>query len=403
VARLLALILVAGCLTVAQANSRAPGTGHTGAESADDPGCRACLSQAASLFAAGNTIGAADLLSGWQGRCPHNAQLHLLLSTVLLRLGGHQEEALAAAGKATALAPGSVAAHLQYGLLLAAADDNMRAASELEHTIELDPGNYEAWSSLARVYSKLHDDTKAQECADKAAELEPSLRCARLRMLKNLVHAGKLPEAKLELKRLLSASSPAPEFMEELAREAMSIGAWDEAAQAGSKVCQAYPKAAEPLKLTALAQLNNHSYNDCLGTCGRLLALEPHSTWALAVMGRAHLKLGNPGAAEQEIKAALTGTPDLPMAHLAAGELEFGRGNYAQARAEIMQALDSDPGLADTAEVSYLTGQALERAGDREESIAYFKRSLSRGLSGEQAEAARQAIERLKAGATSNR
>ena len=59
----------------------------------DDPGCRDTVAKAATLFAANKNTDAAELLRSWSSKCMHNAQLHLLLSTILLRLGKTQEEA----------------------------------------------------------------------------------------------------------------------------------------------------------------------------------------------------------------------------------------------------------------------------------------------------------------------
>lgn len=361
----------------------------------DDAGCRDCVSKAASLFASGHSLDAARLLESRQDRCPRNAQLHLLLSTILVRLGGRNEEALAAARRATAAAPGSVAAHLQLGLLLSAAENNTQAASELEKTIELDPSSYEAWSTLSNVYARLHEDDRAQDCATKAADLEPATKIMRLRVLKNLERAGKRAEASAELKRLIEGSDSSPEFMQQLAEEAMATGDWDDALIAAEKVSHSYPKAASPLKMVAMAQFNKHSYTDCLATTKKLLQMEPASADSLAMKGRALVKLDDAAGAEKDLQQALSCQSDLPLALLGMGELEFSRGNFAAASQGIMSAIDSDLSYSQVPEILFMLARAFDKQNDRANALTYYRKSLEKGLTGESAGETRSAIDRL--------
>jgi tetratricopeptide (TPR) repeat protein len=374
--------------------------GKTASQAKDDPGCHSCISQAASQFAAGHVTEAAALLKSWQERCPNNAQLHLMLSTVLLRQGGHMDEALSAAQQAVNAAPALVAARLQLGLLLSGAENNTRAVQELERTVELAPGSYEAWSTLASVYSKLHEDSKAQEATNKAAELEPSTKTVRLRLLKNLQHSGKLTEAKAELKRLINNGGYGAEFLQQLSEEAMAIGDWDDALSAGNKVVEAYPKAIAPLKLVSIAQYNNHSYQDCLETTKKMLALDPRQPEALAIKGRALVKLGSADQAEKEFKLALANQPELPLALLGQGELEFSRGNFAAASEQLMHSIDADPTLGQAPEVCFELAKALDQKGDRDNAIDFYKRSIDKGISGQAATDAQSALTRLREAAT---
>src|SRR5262249_6419917 len=154
---------------------------------------------------------------------PGNPQLHLLLSTILIRMGGHGEEAEQSAATAAAIAPTSVPAHLQYALVLTGNGNNLKAVEQFEKVVQLEPGSYEAWSSLASLYRALQEDSKADQCASRAADLEPATRTVRLRTLKNLERSGKGPQATAELKRLINNRDYSPEFLQELAGEAMSL------------------------------------------------------------------------------------------------------------------------------------------------------------------------------------
>src|SRR5437870_13053455 len=127
-------------------------------------------------------------------------------------------------------APGSLPAHLQYGLIATQERRYQMAAAELRKVTEIDPTSYEGWSALSAAYERLHEDDLAKECAERAAELDPSTRTAKLVTLTNLKRAGKLSQAKVELKRLLTTAPPL--IAEDLGREALAIGAFDEAIEA---------------------------------------------------------------------------------------------------------------------------------------------------------------------------
>jgi len=391
---LLAIGLSAGGPAVTAKSTRTQGAA---AQAQDDPGCRGCVSQAASLFASGKNGAAADLLRSWSGRCPRNAQLHLLLSTVLLRLGPtHAAEAQQAAAEAVKIAPNSIAAHLQYALALMTNESFLKATQEFESVVELDPGSYEGWSSLASLYGQLHEDDRAQVCARKAADLEPSSKTVRLRMLKNLEHSGKTVEARAELKRLVTSGGYGPEFLQELAAEAVSIGANEEAITACSKVIEAYPKSAAPLKLMARAQLNSCDYGGCLETTDKLLAMNANNDEAHALKGLALLKRGSLDEADREFQAALGRQPELPLALLGKGELLLLRGNYQAASETVLHSMDADPALEKDSQACYTLAQALEKQGDRDASLQYYKHSLSYGLAGEEAASAKEAVARLE-------
>lgn len=146
---------------------------------ADTAGCSDCVQQASALFASGKNNEAVELLESWRSRCPKNAHLRLLLSTILIRSGTRMADAEQAAREAATLAPESLAAQLQYGLASMANKDNAQAKRAFEAVVAIDPNCYEAWSSLGEVYRQLHEDDKAKAASSRAAEIESSAARAR--------------------------------------------------------------------------------------------------------------------------------------------------------------------------------------------------------------------------------
>lgn len=208
--KVLHIILTAAIITaVAAISPLAAFSKSSTSKAKDDPGCQAAVADAAALFAQGKSWESAELLRKWRLRCPSNCQLHLMLSTVLLHLGNSTAEALSEAAQAVSADDKSVAAHLQYGLVLLGSKKSWQAAQQFEKVIELDADNYEAWSSLANVYASLHEDSKATAAAQKAAALEPNSRTVQKRVSDNLEQSKRQSDPK-ELQQIIDGQEPSP-------------------------------------------------------------------------------------------------------------------------------------------------------------------------------------------------
>jgi tetratricopeptide (TPR) repeat protein len=306
----------------------------------DDPGCKSCIASAAAMFAQGKNLEAASLLSKWSGRCPNSTQLHLMLSTILIRTGD-KTGAESESELAVQTAPSSVAAHLQYGLAAMLNKHNMQAKEEFARVTELDPASYEGWSSLSMVAKELHDDAEAAAAAKKAADLEPNSKTVRMGTLLNLKRAGKFSEAKTELKRLL-ANNTSPEFAEELAREAMMVGAFDEAIEACQRVASTYPKATTPLLMLALAHYCVADYSASSDDADKILSLDSQNADGAAIKALACTKQNKLDEADQSLKSINASQSSSSIVLLSQGSLNLARGSYADSETMLQSCLDAD-------------------------------------------------------------
>lgn len=322
---LAALSFLAGSTPVQGAKST-----KTSSATTDNPGCKACMSQAATLFASDQIKQALELLSTWSAKCPRNAQLHLLYSTILIREGKDFAAAEREAQLAVVARPDSQASHLQYGMTLINNQRYQQAATEFKTVTELNPASYEAWSALADLYKRLHQDSEASAAATRAGNLEPGTRNVRLAVLNNLKRSGNFNKAKRELQRLIKDGGFGPEFDQSLAEEALQIGAYDEAVEGASRASQAYPKSVQPLKLLTLANYLNHQYKATLESSEKLLVVSPGNADALALKALSLFALGknkDASAAAQQAEAA--DASGLPL--VAAGMAKSSAGDYAKA------------------------------------------------------------------------
>lgn len=382
---------MASCLAAKQSKS------GSGAKSSlrDDPGCASCLSRAASLFASNQLDGAAELLRQWSAKCPKNTQLHLLLSTILIRQSAkNAPEAEKEAEMACFAQPDNQGAHLQYAMLLQSQEKFSAAAEEFEQVTYLNPGSYEAWTALGDVYKRLRRDEEAKSALEKASFLEPGSLAIKLSVLKNLKKAGKLGSAKRELKNLIQSSQSIAEFQQSLASEALQIGAFDEALEAANNVLKSYPDSKGPLKIRFLAEFLKGSYEPALATADKLISRDEKSGELFALRGICKLKRGLADEASQDIGKSANLDPHAGFVMLADGMLKLNAGDFESAAEKLKSAADSQivPGQTERIAQS-LAHLALARLNLKEGLIADASQEACSAASDKRFEAAALALE----------
>lgn len=315
------------------------------ADKPEDPLCRECVGKAAGMFANGKVKEAADLLRSFRDRCPRNLQLHLLLSTALLRLGGFMDEAEESARQATEIAPSSVAAHMQYGIMLRANRKNTQAVPEFEAITRLDPTMYEAWSSLAELYNEIKEPEKAKAAAEKAANLDPQTVAARFRSLRRIAMTGKPEALRAEIKRMMSVDDQGAEYFDQLARESLSLGAFVEASEAAGKMLAAHPSAPSALKTRALAKLWLKDFRGSQAAAEDILKSNPDDAEALAVKAVDLASLGLIEESSRLMALAVEKDSRKPIVMFARGTVEYHKGELDRAIDSLSKALADDPKL----------------------------------------------------------
>jgi cellulose synthase operon protein C len=318
-------------LAVSASNSILPLEAKGSRRSADESACRACVVKAASYFASNKLGQASNLLGEYAGKCPNNAQLHLLYSTILIRLGNHSAEAEQEAALACAAQKDLQAAHLQYALTLLANNKFTQATREFEAVTNLNPGSYEAWSGLADLYKRQRRDAEAEQSAQKAAFLEPATQTIKLSVLQNLKKAGRLAQARRELETLLGEARSAPEFEQLLANEALQIGAYDQAIEACKDVIKAYPGSAGPRRCLALAQFLERQYAQAETSADKILADMKGSAEIFALRALCRLQQGKTEGAQSDLKSAREIDASASFVMLAEGLLMLSRGDFENA------------------------------------------------------------------------
>lgn len=292
---------------------------------------------------------------------------------------------------------------LKSGISLFKSGEYTQAAAQLERAVSLNANCYEAWSALADIYQHLHEPEKASEAQSKASHLEPTSKAANIRLLKNLRQAGQNEKAVAEVNRLLAEPNTSAGFCQELAEEAFALGALDQAMQASQRVLAERGQSNRALKVLCYSQFFKHDYVNCAASAEKILASDKNQKEAQIILAYAQTKLNRGQSdnqanerreAEKRLETLCDESADLPMAKWMLGFLRFDQGNYDAASELLQSAFDAEPSMHP--QVCYILACTLESSGNSDDSLQYYKLSLKRGLSGDDAKSARAAIERIQ-------
>lgn len=348
--------------------------------------CQKCMAEATQLLSDGDAVKASELLNAQSGGCADNAAFQTLLSTICLRLS-NLTGAESAGLKAIEHAPNSTAAHFQYALALRGLEKKEAALIEFDKVVQLDPGNWESWASLADLYKELHQDDKARQCEYKAATLAQPTLDARNNVFKNLIRQGHLIKAQEEFSKAIGTNERNPLVLLQLAKQALAFNFWNEAIAAGNEVLKTFPDSQDALLSKATGEYFLHKYTDCQNTLSAIFKTSPDNSEAKVLSAMCSIDLGETTKAAEILEAANAPTKS-PLSQLAVGKWHQARGDSRAA--EATYGAISDDMLAAEAQLAlsriYAKQGKLDEAEEKAAFNATSQLSLARSLAA-QAEA----------------
>lgn len=134
---------------------------------------------------------------------PTDADAYLVLTQMWLDQG-KVDEAVKVIEELGAAVPGEPIGFRRLGLALAERGDASRAEKLLVRAIDRDPGDLEAWATLARIYEATNRLPKALDALEKAVERDPENRDVLLTAGRVALRLGKDQDARAYFDQLLS-------------------------------------------------------------------------------------------------------------------------------------------------------------------------------------------------------
>lgn len=134
---------------------------------------------------------------------PQHPDAYLVLTQLWLDQG-RVDDAVRVVEELGAAVPGEPVGYHRLGLALAERGDGGKAEKLLQRAVERDPGDVEAWGTLARLYEASERVPKAMEAWEKALERDPESREVLLNAGRVALRLGRVADARAYFDQLLS-------------------------------------------------------------------------------------------------------------------------------------------------------------------------------------------------------
>lgn len=205
----------------------------------------------------------------------------------------------------------------------------------------------DAHAGLAAAYVRKARYREAAENARSALALNPAAAPARVTLAYSLVRLGSAQEAAAAA-REATVQSPASAVAHAALGEALlKLGNVAEAESAFRKALEIDAKTGEAYAGLAEIQYRREDLDGAIASASKALEVSPHVTWAYAIRGMAHIARGNTIYADTDLTMALRFNADDAEAHLALAQVQRRQGNRDAAIGSCRRALalNSDLGV----------------------------------------------------------
>ncbi|MDC6168251.1 XrtA/PEP-CTERM system TPR-repeat protein PrsT [Paucibacter sp. XJ19-41] len=258
-------------------------------------------------------------------------------------------EAMAAAERALALAPGLAEAHYQQGAVLHVRGDERNAQTAYERALKIDARHLEARLARAGIHVDRNHDAEAAADAAEVLRLSPGEpRAVYLQALLSS-RAGDMAKTRAKLSEVVNLIDPVPiEFIRYRPQLLMVNGlahfGLDEPLKA-KPYLEAFQRGqpnSPVAKLLAQVYIGENSVDKAIDVLESYLRSVPRDTQAITLLASAHMSQRRYSKATTLLQSAL-GQQDIPDIRAALGLSLMRGGQNLNARAQLEEAYKKDP------------------------------------------------------------
>jgi len=237
-----------------------------------------------------------------------------------------------------------VEAYIGFSKQLFAEEKYREAAEPLEKAIELQPRYADVHFSLGVVYAQLGDTERSRDCFMRALEINPGYLRARIMLAKGYHDGGAKDKALEELEASLAT---APAFfidqVKDLIRLIRFSGPSEERESAFRRLIEEKPTSAQVSKQIALEAIQNGEYEAASNELKKALSISPNYPDIHNLLGIAYANRGMPDDAIIEFETALKIHPEYLKARLNLALALYEKGLKDESMRNLEMVLELDP------------------------------------------------------------
>jgi Flp pilus assembly protein TadD len=251
--------------------------------------------------------------------------------------------------------------------------DNVAAEQAFREALALDPKSVPVLNNLAISLARQQRETEAISLYERALSLKPGDSVTRRNLGVAYFRARQYGPA---LPLLESSAREAPSFqlLELAGLDAFALDRYDVASHYLEAAHRAQPNDLETLDMLGKAYLRSKNYPGIRDVFRQIIAIDPNSAAAHAMMAMAYDKLYREEDAIREFEAARAVDPTYPGIHTGLGTIYWRNGNLDAAEREFREELGRYP---QDPIANCTLGRILRRRNQPSEAVAYLKAALA--------------------------
>jgi Flp pilus assembly protein TadD len=251
--------------------------------------------------------------------------------------------------------------------------DNVAAEQAFREALALDPKSVPVLNNLAISLARQQRETEAISLYERALHLKPGDSMTRRNLGVAYFRARQYGPA---LPLLESSAREAPSFqvLEVAGLDAFALDRYEVAARYLEAAHRAQPNDLETLDMLGKAYLRTKNYAGIRDVFGQIMAINPNSAAAHAMMAMAYDKLYREEDAIREFEAAGAVDPTYPGIHTGLGVIYWRNENLDAAEREFRQELSRYP---QDPIANCTLGRILRRRNQPLEAVSYLKAALA--------------------------
>lgn len=268
-------------------------------------------------------------------------------------------------------APQDAAAHFYLGTALRGKGDHILAAQELRKSLELQPGNIQAWRVLAAITQEDSDWTALESVGNHLKTAQPLIPDGYLYHGIARMNQGDGPGAEADLKTLLQLAPDSPVSYVTLAQLRVAEKKWSDAAALYKQALDRDPNSLAAIRgLTDISLVENKS-GDALNFLGQQIARNPSSAPLYILQGEVLLRSKQPEPAAAAFSRALELDPKNASALASLGQAYDALNQKDKAIENYKQAISLSPR---TVSLYLALGGVYEKQGDWQQARDYYQK-----------------------------